>query len=325
MALRDYVIRRIIQLLISIFLFMTILFFIFRLMPGDPTALLIEESEFSSELREALRKMWGLDRPIHEQYFIFIRNLLVGDLGISFIYNKPVADVIISRKLLNTLALLISSHGMALLLGMILGVWAAWRRGRAIDISTLVTALVLYTIPVFWLGLVFLMIFAVRYRMFPLGGTITAGLAYGNILEYMFDYLRHLFLPMITITLIRLGADFLIMRNTMITVTREDFVTTALAKGLPEKIVVWKHAARNAMLPIVTLAGLDMATVVSGAVLTESVFSWDGIGRLTYEAAIWRDYPILQGIFFIFVVVVLLANFITDLMYAYLDPRVRYE
>lgn len=318
-------IRRAVQLVVSVFLFITILFFIFRVMPGDPTALLIEETAFTSEVKESLRKMWGLDKPLHEQYLIFIKNLFEGSLGISFIYNKPVIDVIISRKLLNTLALLISSHGMALIIGMVMGVWAAWRRGRSVDIGALVTALVLYTIPVFWLGLIFLMIFAVKYRAFPLGGTITAGMTYANLFEYMLDYLKHLFLPMITITLIRLGADFLVMRNTMITVIREDFVATAIAKGLPEKVVVWRHAARNAMLPIITLAGLDMATVVSGAVLTETVFSWDGIGRLTYEAAIYRDYPVLQGIFFILVVVVLLANFITDLMYAYLDPRVRYE
>ncbi len=317
-------IRRTIQLVISVFLFITIMFFIFRLMPGNPIALMIEEVNVTPEAREQLIKMWGLDKPVWQQYLIYIKNLLKGDMGTSFVYSKPVIEVIAGRKLLNTLALLISSHGMALLIGMILGVWAAWRRGTPIDLGALVTSLILYTIPVFWLGLMLLMLFAVRLRWFPLSGTITPARSYANIFQYMGDYLHHLVLPMISITLIRLGADFLVMRNTMITVVREDFITTAIAKGLPEKIVVWKHAARNAMLPIITLAGLDMAFVVSGAVLTESVFGWDGIGKLTYEAAMNRDYPILQGLFFILVVVVLLANFLTDLMYAYLDPRVRY-
>ncbi len=325
MGLRAYVARRSIELVISLILFMALMFYVFRLMPGDPTALLIEETAFSPELRERLREMWGLNKPVHEQFIIFIKNLLRGELGVSFIYHRPVADLIFSRKMLNTLALLISSHGMALALGMILGVWAAWRRGKSIDIASLVSALVLHTIPVFWLGLMFLLIFAVHNKWFPLSGTITPARDYANMLYYIADYLWHLALPAAAITLIRLGADFLIMRNTMVSVIREDYVSAAIAKGLPEKIVVWKHAARNAMLPIVTLAGLDMATVVSGAVLTESVFSWDGIGRLLYEAAIYRDYPVLQGLFFVITLVVLLANFFTDLMYAYLDPRVRYD
>ncbi len=325
MGLREYVIRRLIQLVIAIFLFITIMFFIFRLMPGDPLSLVIEEFAIDPEARERLIKLWGLDKPPLEQYFIYIRNLLTGDMGVSFVYHEPVADVIISRKLLNTLALLISSHGMAMFLGMILGVWAAWRRGTAIDMTALTTSLILHSIPIFWLGIMFLMIFAVKYRLFPLAGTITPAKTFENIFEYIGDYLWHMFLPMMTITVIRLGSDFLIMRNTMISVTKEDYIVTAMAKGLPEKVIIWKHAARNAMLPIVTLAGLDMATVVSGAVLTESVFSWDGIGRLIYEAAIYRDFPVLQGVFFLIVVVVLVANFLTDLMYAYLDPRVRYE
>ncbi len=300
------------------------MFFIFRLMPGNPIGLILEQYNLTPEAAQRLIHLWGLDKPVWQQYLIYIKNLLKGDMGISYVYNAPVSSVIFSRKLLNTLALLISAHGMALLIGMILGVWAAWRRGTPIDIGTLVTALVLYTIPVFWLGLMLLMMFAVHVHWFPLSGTITPARSYKDILQYIGDYLWHLTLPMISITLIRLGGDFLIMRNTMINVVREDYITTAIAKGLPEKIVVWKHAARNALLPIVTMAGLDMAFVVSGAVLTETVFGWDGIGKLTYEAAINRDYPVLQGLFFILVVVVLLANFLTDLMYAYLDPRVRY-
>lgn len=325
MGLRAYAIRRSVELAISLVLFIALLFYIFRLMPGDPTAMVIEQTAFDPHLREELRRLWGLDKPIHEQFIIFMENLLRGKLGVSFVYQKPVADVIFSRKMLNTLALLVTSHGMALTIGMILGVWAAWRRGKVIDLASLVSALTLYTIPVFWLGLIFLLLFAVHNKWFPLGGTITPARNYANILSYIADYLWHLALPATTITLIRLGGDFLIMRNTMVSVIREDYVTAAIAKGLPEKIVVWKHAARNAMLPIVTLAGLDMAAVVSGAVLTETVFSWDGIGRLLYEAAVYRDYPVLQGLFFVITLVVLLANFLTDLMYAYLDPRVRYD
>ncbi|MET1101045.1 MAG: ABC transporter permease, partial [Pyrodictiaceae archaeon] len=173
MGLRGYVARRSIELVVSLILFMILMFYIFRLMPGDPTAILIEESTFSAELRERLRHLWGLDKPIHEQFMIYVYNLLHGELGISFVYNEPVAQLIFSRKLLNTLALLTASHGMALAIGMVLGVWAAWRRGKTIDVSSLITALVLYTIPVFWLGLMFLLLFAVYNRWFPLGGTIT--------------------------------------------------------------------------------------------------------------------------------------------------------
>ncbi len=325
MGLRAYVARRSVELIISLFIFASINFIIFRMMPGDPTALYLESGILQPGVREALRKMLGLDRPLWQQYIIYIKNAFTFTFGYSFLYNKPALDIIFSRKMLNTLALLLSSHGLSIFIGIMLGVWSAWRRGRVIDIASMIVAFILYSLPVFWVGMLLLMFFAAKWRLFPLSGTITAGMSYANILQYMADYCYHLFLPMIAITLIRIGGDYLITRNTMITIIGEDFITTAIAKGVPEKIVVWKHAARNAVLPVVTWVGLELAVVFSGAVLTETVFSWDGIGRLLYEAAIWRDYPVLEAGFFIIVLVTLLANFLTDLTYAVLDPRVKYE
>ncbi len=325
MGLREYTIRRVIELIISLFLFSTISFIIFRMMPGDPSSLYLEEGILEPGMREAIRHMLGLDKPLWEQYLIYLKNTFTFTFGVSFLYNKPAIDIILSRKLLNTLALLLSSHGLAIVFGILLGVWSAWRRGKVFDISSMLAAFILYSLPVFWVGIVMLLLFSVKLGLFPLAGTITAGLTHENILQYMADYLHHLILPATAITLIRLGGDYLITRNTMITVIGEDYIKTALAKGVPEKIVVWKHAARNAVLPIVTWVGLEIAVIFSGAVLTESVFSWDGIGKLIYDAALWRDYPILEAAFFIIIFVTLVANFLTDLAYAALDPRVKYD
>jgi peptide/nickel transport system permease protein len=295
------------------------------MMPGDPSSLYLETGILEPGMREAIRHMLGLDKPLYEQYIIYLKNTFTFTFGVSFLYNEPAINVIISRKMLNTLALLLTSHGFSIVFGIMIGVWSAWRRGRVMDISSMITAFILYSLPVFWVGMVLLLMFSVKVGLFPLAGTITAGIEYENIFQYIADYLHHLVLPATAITLIRVGGDYLITRNTMITVIGEDYIKTALAKGVPEKIVVWKHAARNAVLPLITWVGLEIAVIFSGAVLTETVFSWDGIGKLIYDAALWRDYPVLEAAFFIIIFVTLVANFLTDLAYAYLDPRVKYD
>jgi len=323
-GLRDYILRRSVECIITFFIVVTINFFLFRIMPGDPTIVLLLNPKIKPETRLLLKHQLGLDLPYHIQYFVFIKNLLCGEFGISFHYGRPVIEVIGGRRLFNTLMLLGSSTVMAIIIGTILGAVAAWRRGAKIDISSLIFSLLTYSMPVFWLGMMLILIFSVYLRWFPIAGTLTAGVTHPNILAYIGDYLWHMTLPALALTLIQIGSNFLIMRNSLLDVFTEDYIVTARAKGLKERDVLVRHAMRNAMLPMITIIALQLATIVNGATLTETVFSWAGLGRLTYEAVLERDYPVLQGILCITSIAVLLANFIADIIYGIADPRVRY-
>ena len=322
--MKDYLIRRSIQLVITFFILVTISFFLFRVMPGDPTAMLLLNPQLDPETRLLLKKKLGLDLPWHIQYFVFIKNLFMGEFGVSFYHGKPVIDVILGIRLFNTVMLVGSSTVLAIIIGIILGCIAAWRRGSPIDLASIVSSLLFYSMPVFWLGMLLLLIFAVRMGLFPVSGTITAGVYHPDIFSYICDYLWHMTLPAICLTLIQIGGNFLIMRNTLLDVLSEDYIVTAMAKGLSDRQVLFRHAMRNAMLPMVTIIALQLAFIVSGATLTETVFSWAGLGKLVADAVFERDYPLLQGIFIITSILVLFANFLADIVYAYLDPRIRY-
>ena len=324
MGLKEYALKRAVETVATFFILVVVGFFLFRIMPGDPTAILLLNPHISPETRMLLKKQLGLDQPLHIQFLYFIKNFVMGEFGYSFHSGRPVVELIFGYRLWNTLILVGASVVLAIIIGVIMGAVAALKRGSKADLGMLTVSLTFYSMPVFWLGMILLMMFSVYMRMFPLGGTVSAR-AHENLWEYVYDYLSHMVLPLTALTLIQIGYNFLIVRNTLVDVLTEDYILAARAKGMPERDVLFRHALRNAMLPLTTIIALQLAGIFTGAVLTETVFSWEGLGRLLYEAVDERDYPVLQGLFALIVVAFLLANYVADIVYAMLDPRVRYR
>jgi len=325
LGLKEYAVRRGLQTIATFFILITVGFFLFRVMPGDPTAILLLNPRIPPETRQLLRQQLGLDKPLWLQYFYYIKNFFLGEFGYSFHTGKPVVEMIFGYRLINTLVLVGTSVVLAIAIGIALGALAALRRGTKVDVALLTFSLTFYSMPVFWLGMILLVVFAVMLNAFPVGGTVSATLEHASPLAFVVDYLWHMTLPLIALTLIQIGYNFLIVRNTLIDILTEDYITTARAKGLSERAVLFHHALRNAMLPLTTVIALQLAGIFTGAVLTETVFSWEGLGRLLYEAVDTRDYPVLQGLFALITFAFLIANYLADILYAVLDPRVRYR
>jgi len=324
MGFKEYVGKRTLHGAVTIFLAVTLNFILFRIMPGDPTRAVSGDPRVDTATRLALIARFGLDRPLFEQYFIYLYNLLRGELGISFVQiGRPVIDIILGRKMINTIILMGSSMFIAFILGIVVGVFAAWRRGTRIDISFIVLSLATYSMPVFWFGMLLLLFFSYYIHIFPIAGTITPGLVHPNFIAYAKDYLHHLMAPMITLGVSFFGGYFLFMRDTILDVFTEDYMLTARAKGLPNKMILFKHAMRNALLPMVSLMGVHVTFLISGATMTETVFSWDGLGRLIYDSVRNNDYPVLQGIFLFMAVLVVVASILADVTNAFLDPRIK--
>jgi peptide/nickel transport system permease protein len=324
MGFKEYVGKRTLHGVVTIFLAVTLNFILFRIMPGDPTRAVSGDPRVDTATRLALIAKFGLDRPLFEQYFIYLYNLLRGELGISFVQiGRPVIDIILGRKMVNTIILMGSSMFIAFILGIVVGVFAAWRRGTRIDISFIVISLATYSMPVFWFGMLLLLFFSYYINIFPIAGTITPGVVHANFFEYAKDYLHHLMAPMITLGVSFFGGYFLFMRDTILDVFTEDYMLTARAKGLSNRKILFKHAMRNALLPMVSLMGVHVTFLISGATMTETVFSWDGLGRLIYDSVRNNDYPVLQGIFLFMAVLVVVASILADVVNAFLDPRIK--
>lgn len=324
MGFKEYVGKRTFHGIVTIIMAVTLNFILFRIMPGDPTRAVSGDPRVDTATRLALIAKFGLDRPLFEQFILYVYNLLRGELGISFVQiGRPVIDIILGRKMINTIILMGSSIFIAFSLGIIIGVYAAWRRGTKTDISFIVISLATYSMPVFWFGMLLLIIFSYYINIFPIAGTITPGVLHPNFFEYAKDYLHHLIAPMITLGVSFFGGYFLFMRDTILDVFTEDYMLTARAKGLSNRKILFKHAMRNALLPMVSLMGVHITFLISGATMTETVFSWDGLGRLIYDSVRNNDYPVLQGIFLFMAVLVVIANIIADIVNAYLDPRIK--
>lgn len=294
-------------------------------MPGDPRMALLHEN-LSPEVRQQIAEKFGLNLPLWEQYGLYLLNLFKGDWGASFTIsqNTPVIGIIFGSRLVNTLVLMGSSLLLSVIIGMFIGVLAASRRNSLLDKSSIVFFLVTYSMPVFWSGLLILLYLGFHFNLIPLAHTITPGRHYANFLEYAGDYLWHMTGPMIVLTLSFVGSFFLLMRDTVLDIFTKDFMEAARAKGLSEKSILYRHAMRNAMLPMISVIAINMAYLISGATVTERVFSWSGIGLLTIQAVVNADYPILQGIFLMLATIVVISNFAADIIYAFADPRVRY-
>ena len=329
MERRDYLIRKIAWALFTVIFVAALNFFMFRILPGDPAKSLVRDPRLTKEVQDAIRARFGLDKPLvintagnpfDSQFFRYFGALTRGDLGISFNFNRPVADLL-RERLINTVLLVMVGQTLAIAAGILLGLLAAWRRGTALDVGSLLFGLFTWSLPTFWLGIILLIVGSSRFGL-PVGGMQTAGAKLIGWARFA-DVTRHMALPTITFTIILLGEYMLIMRSALLEVLSEDYILTAKAKGLTDGEILRKHAVGNALLPVVTLIALNLGFTVAGAVQVETVFSWPGLGSAIFEAVNRRDYPMLQGAFLLIAVSVVLANLAVEMLYAYLDPRVK--
>jgi peptide/nickel transport system permease protein len=317
-----YIGRRAGHSLLTFLVLVTLLFGIFRLLPGDPVAA-VSSPEMTPSVRQDLVERFGLDQPLHVQYLRFLRRLAVGDFGVSFAYQRPVLPVVLERAS-NTAVLILLVFVLSYGLGFTLGVIAAWKRGTAIDSLILFFVLGFRSAPMLWTGMMALFSFAHVWPIFPVGGMRSPGsVSIGFVERYLnVDFLWHLVLPMVISSLYFLGFPALLTRNAMLEVIGEDFIELARAKGQREVAVMFKHAARNAILPPVTAAAVFIGWAFGGILVVEYVFSWPGLGTEMVYAVGYRDYPLAQGCFMFIGILILLSNLLADLLYVWLDPRI---
>jgi ABC-type dipeptide/oligopeptide/nickel transport system permease component len=317
----DYILKRVFFALVTVFVAITLNFILFRAAPGDAASSLAKCRRCTKEFAEALREELGLDKSKLEQYWLYLQDLAHGDLGLSFASRQPVWDELLG-PLLNTLPMIALGTIIAITLGITVGVVAAWRRGTAADWGGVATSLTFYSMPTQWLGLMLLIVFA---GVLPAAGISDPFLEFEDPSwwQTVVDRLEHMILPALTLGLVLYGEYALVVRSAMLEALGEDYVMTARAKGFRNWTIVRKQALRNSLLPITTLVALSLGFMVGGAILVEAVFSYPGIGLVTYEAIFDRDYPVLQGSFLLLTLSVILANLIADILYFRLDPRIR--
>jgi ABC-type dipeptide/oligopeptide/nickel transport system permease component len=315
----DYVLKRGFFALITIFVAITINFFMFRVLPGNAVTDLARVPHSSAKLQHALTVEFGLDKPKWQQYLIYLKNLFHGNMGISFANQQPVSHLLIA-DLKNTIPMVTVGTVAAIIIGVFTGVLSGWRRGTIRDHASTNLAIFAYAFPTQWLGLMLLILFA---GILPTAG-MTSPFLFGPepFWQHLGDVGTHMILPAATIMLTAYGSYTLVVRSSLLETLGEDYVLTARAKGLPMRRIVWRHAVRNALLPMVTLIALDFGYIVGGALLVEVIFSWPGIGDAMYTAITQRDYPMLQGGFLILTASVIVLNFLSDLVYFRLDPRI---
>jgi len=325
MELRKYITRRLIEITIIFFVILTVLFLLFRLAPGDPVSRMVDPN-LTPEDAEFIIAQLGLDQPLWKQYVYYLKNFFSGHFGISFHYGLPVLNIILKR-LPNTVVLFTTSIILSALVGIFFGKIASWHKGTRTDTWLTISALVCHTLFLPWVALIMVWFFAYKIGWFPLSGIISAEIwinPESGFLAKFLDVLHHMVLPLATLFLIHFGSYLLVMRSSMLDTLKEDYIITARAKGLEEKVIRNRHAAPNAALPVVTSVALGLAFSINGGALTETVFSWPGIGRELVFAVSNNDYPLAQASFLLIALVVLAANLIVDVLYAYLDPRIRY-
>ncbi len=306
--MQRYIAGRLIQCLVTLLVISLLVFALARL-TGNPLDVMLP-IDASAEIQEEMSRELGLDQPIYVQYARFVQSLLHGDLGTSIRTRKPVAELI-GLRLPNTLKLVSFSTGMALLIALPLGVIAATRKGGFWDVGARTVALFGQSVPTFWAGIVLISVFAVNLDILPAGRK-----------EGIESYV----LPAVTLGLFgfMLAGVVRLLRGSMLDVLDSEYVKFARMKGLAEAVVTWKHALKNALIPVVTFVGFYFGILMAGSVVVETVFAWPGIGRLAFEAVQWRDYPVIQGVVLLVSTIILAANLVVDILYAYIDPRIRY-
>jgi peptide/nickel transport system permease protein len=296
-------------------------FLLIHMAPGDPASVIAGEAGAGDELFIAqLREQFGLDKPLHVQLWLYLKEILTLNMGFSYRNNLPVSELILDR-LPATLLLSASAFVFSLLLGVLLGVLAAVRRGKVTDSLIMSGALLFYATPLFWVSLMGMLVFSIHLDWLPPFGMESVGAGYTG-LERAWDIAHHMVLPVVTLGLFFTAIYTRLTRASMLEVASLDFVKTARAKGVPAGQITRRHVLRNAVLPVYTFAGIQAGQILGGAVLTETVFAWPGIGRLMFDALVQRDYPVLLGVFLVTSVMVVLVNLLTDVLYRFVDPRI---
>ena len=320
MGFRSYVIKRLVYALIVLYVILTLNFVLFRVMPGDPTKMIIDPN-FTPEAKADLRRQYGLDDPPLKQYFTYMGNLLKFDMGLSFSTRRPVWSEL-KERLPNTIKLFLCTFILTSLTGMRLGVKAAANPGSFTDRVVITAGLFTNAVPTFFIQLLMLLLFGYYWPILPIHGTMSAPPPAGAWNVFL-DRLWHLVLPVTSNMIVGFGSWALYARNTMTEALGQDYIVTARAKGISEKDVLYHHALRSVLPPIVTLLFMSLPGMVSGAVITESIFSWHGVGRYLLDATLQMDYPAAQGAFYLIALAVVISNLLADIAYGLVDPRIR--
>jgi peptide/nickel transport system permease protein len=323
-SLWRYIAGRLLQTAVTLFVVLTLMWGMFRLIPGDPTTIFLGSGELPPKAIAALRESWGLDAPLYRQYLDYIGNLLTGDLGMSFYYRRPVIDVLMPM-LWNTILLMGVAMVLATLIGVVAGAYLGWKRGERIEEIASLLVLIPRSLPIFWIGIMLLMIFSYGLSWFPIGGLRTPAFIPETWIETLpgYDLARHMVLPVLTSVIYFVADPLMIMRTSMLEVIEEDFITFARARGLHDKTV--RSIARyNALGPVLTYLAIMVSFAFGGQVLVEVIFSWPGMGSLMVNSIAQRDYPVAQAAFFLMAVITIVLNLVIDVLYTFLDPRIHY-
>lgn len=334
MSLRSFLLRRLAYTVLLVFLVIIVNWVIFEGIPGQSGA----QAFLSSSPRlasnpaavERLCELWNCHASVRDQFFSYVHNMLTFQFGISFQNGASITTQMIQQqRLQNTLVLLGLSTILSIIIGVVLGIVASNRRGSFFDSFSVSTSLSTYALPTFWIGLVLILIFAIDLHWFPSGGVTPVSFSIPgqapDLVTQFFVRLQYLFLPTVTLTLITYGGFVLLTRATMLEALNEDYIVTAKAKGLSQRVILFRHAFKNASLPVLTNAALSFGYILAGAIITETVFAWNGLGYWLYQAVGVKDFPVMQAMFYLIALTVIAANFIADVMYGIIDPRIRYE
>jgi peptide/nickel transport system permease protein len=314
--MQRYIARRLLQAIPTALLASVIVFLMIYLIPGDPASTILGPNAFPDQIAAMKREM-GLDQPLPLQYLIWLGRVLRGDLGESFINGFPVAELLL-RRLAATIQLTVAALALATVLAFTISLVSVMNRGRLINRLTMAWLGLSYAIPTFWLGVLLIMAFSVQLKLLPPTG-------YESILENPGEGWRYLLLPAVTLGIYTSSVLARFLRSSLLEIVGQDFIRTAQAKGLPERLVFIRHALKNALIPVVTVLGVQFGTLLGGAVVTEAVFDWPGVGQLLLYSIRVRDYTVVQGTVLFLVVVFILLNLLTDIIYGFIDPRIRYD
>lgn len=334
MKFRDYIIKRLLLAIPTILILLTVIFFIMRVMPGDPVETLVGE-KLSAEALEWVREAMGLNKPLHIQYIEMIKSIFTGDLGTTIWYRLSVSYLVF-RALPATIEIILLGFPLGITLGLLLGIISVFHRNKIVDHIIRIFSFGLYSMPGFWLAMLFQLIFAVRYGWFPVGGRIGSfvtierftgmytidALLSGNIRGF-FNALNHLSLPTLTMALMMVPMTSRITRASVIETLSDQYITTARAKGLLDTNIILKHALRNALLPIITTAGVSLIGLIGSSISVEFLFAWPGLGSLLVTAALERDAPLLEGCILVYSVIVIFLSTVMDILYSVVDPRIK--
>lgn len=316
--------KKLFQYVLVLFVAITINFVLPRLAPGDPLLYFFDEStlkELTEDQKLAVLESVGLSGSVWEQYIEYLKGIFTWDLGTSIKYAQPVTEVI-AEKLPWTITLILPALLISTVIGVLIGAYSAWNRGKGRDVTFLTTMLTFQAIPGFWIGMLLIAIFAVQLGWFPTFGAISI-VQDGTTWGYIKDVLWHLALPIATLSIATVGSNYLLTRSSTLESLGQDYMTMAEAKGVQKKTLIFNHGLRNALLPIYTQFTLELGTLIGGSVVVESVFSYPGIGRLLYESVIARDFPMMQGVFLMITLGVIVANIFADITYPLIDPRAK--